>query len=242
MKKTFLLALIFATGILNAMAQQNNTPTPRTINTTGTAWKEVTPDEIYVQISLQEYNKKNNDKVDIETIRNQFLQNAKKIGLTDKDITVQGYSGWNGNIVIYKKNKKNNPDLKAGITYQVKLNNTQQMDQLVGILDDNATQNFSVSKYDYSNMQELKKELQIAAIKDAKSKAIYTADAIGEKVGNAITINNAIEIGNSMPRIYATAMYKSNAGVADEAEPAPMDIDFKKIKVQYNIDVTFSLQ
>ncbi|WP_447642490.1 MULTISPECIES: SIMPL domain-containing protein [Chitinophagaceae] len=240
MKRTFLLAVILVSGILNAMAQ-TTTPPQRTISANGTAWKEVTPDEIYVQISLREYNKKNNDKVDIETIKNQFLQNAKQIGLTEKEITVQSYSGWNGNIVIYKKNKKNNPDLKAGITYQVKLSSTQQMDQLVGILDDDATQNFSVSKYDYSKMEELKKELQIEAVKNAKEKAVYTAGAIGETVGKAVTVDGAIEVGENTPRVYAMAMAKSNIATTDESS-SPMDIDFKKIKVQYNIQVTFALQ
>lgn len=240
MKRIVLLTAILVSGILGIKAQ-TNAPMQRTINANGTAWKEVTPDMIYVQVSLREYNKKNNDKVDIETIKNQFLQNAKQIGLSEKDITVQSYTGWNGNVVIYKKNKKNNPDLKAGITYQVKLNSTQQMDQLVGILDDEATQSFSVSKYDYSKMEDLKKELQIEAIKNAKEKAVYTAGAIGETVGKAVTIDGAIEVGENTPRMYTMALAKGN--MADDAgASSPMDIDFKKLKVQYNIQVTFALQ
>ncbi|PZP42868.1 MAG: hypothetical protein DI598_16440 [Pseudopedobacter saltans] len=239
MKRTFLLAVILVSGIFSTMAQTNTTP-QRTINANGTAWKEVTPDEIYVQVALREYNKKNNDKVDIETIKNQFLQKAKEIGLTDKEITVQSYNGWNGNIIIYKKNKKNNPDLKAGITYLVKLKSTQQMDQLVGILDDEATQNFSVSKYDYSKMEDLKKELQIEAVKNAKEKAVYTAGAIGETVGKAVTIDGAVEVSENAPRLY---MAMARNATADNVESTPpMDVDFKKIKVQYNIQVTFSLQ
>ncbi len=240
MKRTFLLAAILISGIMNAMSQTNTTP-QRTINANGTAWKEVTPDEIYVQVSLREYNKKNNDKVDIETIKNQFLQNAKQIGLSEKEVTVQSYTGWNGNVIIYKKNKKNNPDLKAGITYSVKLSSAQQMDQLVGILDDEATQNFSVSKYDYSKMEELKKELQIEAVKNAKEKATYTAGAIGETVGKAMTIDGAVEVGENSPRMYTMAMAKSSVAGAD-SNSSPMDVDFKKIKVQYNIQVTFALQ
>ena len=240
MKKTSLLAIIFVSAIISAMAQ-NSTPVQRTINANGTAWKEVTPDEVYVQVSLREYNRKNNDKVDIETIKNQFLQNAKQIGLTEKDITVQSYSGWNGNIVIYKKNKKNNPDLKAGVTYLVKLGGVEQMDRLVGILDDDATQNFSVSKYDYSKMEDLKKELQIQAVKNAREKAVYTAGAIGETVGKAITIDGAMEVGENMPRMYTMSLARSSAA-GEASDSSPMDVDFKKIKVQYNIQVTFSLQ
>ena len=241
MKRTLLLATILFAGFFTTMAQTTTAP-PRTISANGTAWKEVTPDEIYVQITLREYNKKNNDKVDIETIKNQFLQKAKDLGLTDKDMTVQSYNGWNGNIVIYKKNKKNNPDLKASITYQVKLHSTQQMDNLVSILDDDATQNFSVNKYDYSKMEELKKELQIEAVKNAKEKALYTANAIGENVGKAMTIDGAVEMNENGPRFYTFARAAKLEASADAGAPAPMDVDFKKIKVQYNIQVTFLLQ
>ena len=56
-------------------------------------------------------------------------------------------------------------------------------------MDDEATQNFVIAKTGYSKMEELKKELKIAAIKAAKEKANYLSGAIGEHVGEAVTIN-----------------------------------------------------
>ena len=129
--KKLILALTASLSMLLVTAQVDNTIRQRTINVNGSAQLEITPDEIYVQIELREYNKKNGEKVDIETIRNQFLTTAKNMGLTDSDIVVQGYSGWDGNYWWYQRNKKKNPDLKAGITFEVKVKSVEMMDQLV---------------------------------------------------------------------------------------------------------------
>ena len=111
----------------------------KTINVSGTAEMEVVPDEIYVQVELREYDKKGSGKVDIETIKNNFIKAALGIGISETNIRVQGYQGWDGNYWWYKKNKKKNPDMKASITYRVKLPTTKKMDELVEKMDDEAT-------------------------------------------------------------------------------------------------------
>ncbi len=41
---------------------------------------EVMPDEIYVQVNFREYDKKGGGKIDIETIKNNFLAACKSLG------------------------------------------------------------------------------------------------------------------------------------------------------------------
>jgi uncharacterized protein len=120
------ILLLTATMFLLSATAQDNALKQRTINVNGSAEMEVVPDEIYVQIDLREYDKKNNGKVDIETIKNNFLTACKSIGLTENDISIQGYQGWDGNYWLYKKKKKQNPDLKASISYWVKVSNTKK--------------------------------------------------------------------------------------------------------------------
>ena len=215
-------------------------PPQKTISVNGSAQEEVTPDQIYVQVSLREYDKKGGGKIDIESIKNNFLSACKSIGLNDSDVTVQSYTGWDGSYWWYKKNKKQNPDMKAGITYWVKVNSTKKMDELVGKLDDEATQNFSIAKTDYSKMEELRKKLKIEAVKAAKEKAGYLAAAINEQVGGALTINEPNEVDNNPRPMYANMMMKSPAA-EENAEPA-MNVDFKKIKIQFDVNVVFSLK
>lgn len=213
----------------------------KTINVSGVAEMEVVPDEIYVQVELREYDKKGGTKVDIDAIKNDFLKAALSTGLSESEISVQGYQGWDGNVWIYRRNKKKNPDLKASITYQVKLSTTKKMDELVQKLDDEATQNFFISKVSHSKLQEFKKQLKIQAVKAAKDKAIYLAEAINEKAGEAITINEPNEISSFPQPIYANRMMKSEAVIAPGLEQLP-NIDFKKIKLQFEVNVTFALK
>lgn len=234
MKK--IAAIAFACFSLLQVHAQENTNKQRSINVTGTVEMEIVPDEIYVQVDLREYTKKNGTKTDIETIRNNFLQACKNIGLTEKEISVQSYQGWDGNVWLYKKNKQKNPDMKASISYWVKLKNTQQIDDLVRIMDDEATQNFFIAKVSHSQLDTYKKQLKIQAIKAAKEKAVYLADALGEKVGNAITINDPEEQTSMPPRVYAN--FKT---MAAEADAAPMNVDFKKIHLQFSVNVVFAL-
>jgi uncharacterized protein YggE len=238
--KKIILALSASLFLFLANAQTvDNTIKQRTINVSGSSELEITPDEIYVQIELREYNKKNGDKVDIEAIRNQFLSAAKSMGIADTDVVVQGYSGWDGNYWWYQKNKKKNPDMKAGITYEVKVKAVDDMDKLVDKLDDEATQNFYLSRTSHSNMDSIKKQLKIAAVKAAKEKAIYLAAALGDNVGQALTINDPNESAD-----YPRPLYKANIAMAAEADRSapPMNVDFKKIKIEYNVNVIFELK
>jgi len=239
--KTLILALLI--GITSIFSEAKSQPTvkQKTINVNGVAEMEVVPDEIYVQVQLREYDKKGGGKVDIETIKNDFLKAAISTGIADTAISVQGYQGWDGNLWIYKKNKKKNPDLKASITYQVKLATTRKMDELVQKLDDEATQNFFIAKVSHSKMDAFKKELKIQAVKAARDKAVYLAAAINEKAGEAININEPNEVNQYPQPMYANRMMKAESALAADNEQTP-NIDFKKIKLQFEVNVTFALQ
>jgi uncharacterized protein YggE len=238
--KKIILAVSASLCLILANAQTVDNPIKqRTINVNGHSELSITPDEIYVQIELREYNKKNGDKVDIETIRNQFLSAAKSMNIADTDVVVQGYSGWDGNYWWYQKNKKKNPDMKAGITYEVKVKTVDDMDKLVDKLDDEATQNFYISRTSHSNIDSIKKQLKTLAIKNAKDEAAYLASALGDNVGQALVINDPNESSDYPRPLYKTSMMMS--AEADQSAPA-MNVDFKKIKIEMNVNVTFELK
>lgn len=231
----FLTAIVFT---MTSFAQSVNAinPYPRTITANGSAEVEIVPDEIYVQVSLKEYEKKGSGKVTIDKIRQDFLAAVRSLGLLDDALSVSGYDAYN-NPWLRKKNKKE--ELYAGITYQVKLRNTAQVDQLVDKLDDNATQNFYISRVSHSKVEEFRKNLKIQAIKAAKEKAQYLAEAVNERVGVAVTINEPNEY---YPQPYYNAnvrMMKTEAADGGAAEP---QADFKKMKIKYDVTVTFALQ
>lgn len=239
--KRIITGMIVFFNLFSFHAISQETIKQKTVNASGIAEMEVVPDEIYVQVQLREYDKKGGSKIDIDAIKNDFLKAAASIGLNENDISVQGYQGWDGNFWMYRKNKKKNPDMKASITYQVKLSSTKKMDELVQKLDDEATQNFFISRVSHSKLQEFKKQLKIQAVKSAKEKANYLAEAINEKAGEALTINEPNEINPFPQPVYANRMMEAKAVTDGGDEQAP-NIDFKKMKLQYEVNVVFALK
>jgi uncharacterized protein YggE len=237
--KKIILVLSASLCLIIAHAQViDNTIKQRTINVTGHSELEITPDEIYVSVELREYDKKGGGKIDIQTITNQFLEAAKSMGIADTDVVVQNYSGWDGNYWWYTKNKKKNPDMKAGVTYEVKVKSVDEMDKLVDKLDDQATQNFYINRTSHSNIESIKRDLKLQALKNAKQEADYLASAFGDNVGNALIINDPNESSNYPQPM----MFREKVAMADANQSAPaMNVDFKKIKIEMNVTVTFEL-
>ncbi len=224
---------------------QQETIKQKTINVSGVAEMEVIPDEIYVNVQLREYDRKGGGKVDLESIKSEFLKSALSIGLKESDISVQNYQTYDQNYWWTRKNKKKNPDMKAGITYELKMSTTRKMDELVQKLDDKATENFYISRVDHSKLQEFKKQLKIQAVQVARDKANYLAEAINEKAGEALTINEPNEVSIYPQPMYANmrvmGMQAMDAGGGGQPESTP-NIDFKKLKLKFEVTAVFALK
>jgi uncharacterized protein YggE len=222
----------------SSFSQTEKNPYPKTITVTGSAEMEIIPDEIYVQVDLKEYDKKGQGKIGIDKIKQEFLITVKALGIPDSLISIAAYDGLNGNPWWRKKNKKE--ELYASIAYQVKLKSSKQIDDLVDRLDDNATQNFFIQKTASSKMTELRRQLKIDAVKAAKEKAGYLAEAIDEKIGETVTINEPMEYFTpyvANVRMFNKEVMQDQAGNGDTAP-----VDFKKIKLKYDVTVVFALK
>lgn len=232
MKRILLFA--FATVLFTAIKAQQTTG-PRLINVQAVAEMEIVPDEIWVQVQLQEYDKKGSGKIGIEKISNAFLAQMKKLGLTEKEVSLQNASGYDNYWQWYKRNKQKTPDMKASISYLLKLNSVKQMEQVVAALDDEATKNFYIQKKTHSKIETLRNELKLQALKNAKEKATLLASAVDAKVGSVWSINEPTE-NNYQPQM----IYRMEKAMADASEPA-IDVDFNKIKIRFEAPVSFVL-
>lgn len=240
------LALCF---FMAARSQSNSsaTPFPKTITVTGSAEMLVIPDEIYVNIVLREYQKKNQDKKELETIKTDFLNYCREAGLADSSISIQSYTGYSNYYWLRKKKKRDN-DLMASITYQVKFSNSKEMDQLIEKLDDDATVSFDIAYTSHSKIIEFRRQLKIQAVKAAKEKGIYLTEAIGEKLGGAITVKepedpaltNQAYAGNI--QIRGANSLNSNFSYKLSDYDKSVDVEFKKMRLRFEVEVIFAIQ
>ena len=244
MKKA-IVALAFLAATVPGLAQYNDrNPFPKTISVTGVAEMDIVPDEIYVNVDLKEYDKKGSGKVDLEKIKSDFIKYTRSIGLPDSLVTIAAYDGFNGYPYWLRKKKKE--ELYASITYQVKFSNSKKMDELVEKLDDLATQNFYITRTAHSKIETYRKELKMQAVKAAKDKGGYLSQAIGETIGEAVTINEPQEYYhpyvNARAANYSMAKMSLEAQDATAAGNAEPPMDFKKMKLRYDVTVTFALK
>ena len=244
MKKIIFLSATVCLAALIARSQQTQpaNPFPKTISVTGSAAMEIVPDQIFVNIVIREYQKKGDDKKELENLKTDFLAKCSAAGIADSNISVASYTGFNNYYQLRKKRRKD-PDMYASITYQVIFSSTKQMDDLVDKLDDEATQSFDVVTASHSRMTEFRKQLKIQAVKAAKDKAIYLTEAIGEKLGAAITVKEPEEPSFSDNNYRATNLANSISQYNYKFDgDKSIEIDFKKIKLRYEVSVIFALQ
>jgi len=110
----------------------------------------------------------------------------------------------------------------------------------------------SITKYSHSKMDEYKKQIKINAVKAAKDKATYLLEAIGEKVGKAITITETtgfVEVDDGIyDNRYRNGLSNnisqsfSNTRFLDESGNAENMIGDKTIKLSYSINTEFAIQ
>lgn len=218
---------------LSAFAQQVDLR--KKITVSGLAEAEVTPDIIYVGISLKEYFKDNNGKnrIDITTLENQLVRAVQQAGLPKESLTVNSLSAY------ATRDKKKNPEFLASKQYQLKVNDLNRYNDIIEAIDPKGIAYTNIERYDYSKIERLKLELKVKALQNAKQKANFMVEAIGDKLGSALDIQ---EINNEIyPQAYRanTMMMKSTA--ADAAESSA-EIDFKQIKLSYTVNVVFEIR
>jgi uncharacterized protein YggE len=235
--KRFILALSTALAMLISNAQTMPAKVfPKTIQVTGIAELNISPDEIHIIITLKEYEKKGKGKIDIETIRKGFLANARKIEIADTAIRIMTVDGNNGLAWWRRKNQKD--ELYAAITYEIVFDNAQKIDELINVLDDEATQQFTVSEITHSKLVSLQKQLRIDAMKAAKNKAVYLAESISENIGSAITITET-----TFPQLFDNNKRFSNTMAVANTEVSDFSIpEFKKLSLKAEMNVVFELR
>jgi len=223
MKKLFLLIALFA---FSYSAFSQNVDLRRKIEVSGTAEQEVTPDIIYVSISLQEY-MNGKTRVTIDQLENQLETAVKEADIPKENFTINNISAWNNNY-----QKKKSPDFLASKQYSLKLSDLNKFDQILSAVDPKGIQSTNIDSYEYSKADQLKNQLKLKALLAARDKATYLLNGIGAKLGDPIDITEVDNSNYPQPRMFMAV------GVAS----VPVsDIDFKTIKLSFQVNAVFEI-
>jgi len=215
--------MAFAACVQNST--QNNVPSY--VEIVGTAEKEVEPDIFYLSFSLDESD--NAKKIDINAMEQRMLAALQSLGIdTKNDLTVTGMSGDDWYWWWRKSHKKYQRK-----TYSLKMENLDLVNKSCDKLD-SLKVSYRLSKVDYSQMDELKKEVQQEAVRAARQKAENLLSGENKKVNELIYLQEKEAFNNQS--LYRNSY--DNYALKSVAYESP---SFKKIKVSYDVVARFSI-
>ncbi len=225
--KYTLLAICFLFGSTSFAQDQNQT---KKIEVKGTAEKEITPNEIYFRIALREF-KDGSRKITLDQLESELVTTIKKLGLPKESLQVENIYGYNWSY------KKKQPDEFLAIkSFIVKLTDLKQINDLMANLDPEGINSSGVSSYSHTALDKYNRELKIEALQNAKEKATYLLESIGEQLGTALEIQE-IDYGYNQPMMARNF----EAKMADSSG-YQSDLDFKTIKIKAEVRAVFEIK
>jgi hypothetical protein len=237
-KQVLLIAFVIMS--LFSFGQTNSTIEPPYIEVTGTAEKEIVPDEIYIGITISE-KFVNKEKVTIEEQETKLKSAVTSLGINLENLSL---SDANADYIKIQWQKK---DVMTKKEYTVKVSDATTVGKVFQKLDEIEITDAWISKVSHSKLDSLRKEVRIMAIKAAKAKADYLLEALGEQTGKPLSIT---EIANMPERTLETINIRGSR--ADEQFYYVDGINYKggnneviqfeKIKLQASINVKFAIK
>jgi uncharacterized protein YggE len=238
--KTLLISTLIFTSAIVSNAQQviMEKPLVKKIEVTGSAEQEVLPDEIFVTVSLREYfkDKENKNKVDIMVLEKQLQKAVEEAGISKENFTIgtiNGYREWWG--------KKRPTTFLESKSYILKVANLYKIDGIISKVDDKGIAYTNIDRYEFSKIEQLRKEIKIKALQAAKEKAKYLLEGIGEQMGEALDIIEIDQSYSPQP-VYSNMMMRSVRAEATADAMPESNVDVQKIKVRYEMKATFRIK
>ena len=238
--KSLLISTLIFTSAFVSNAQQviMEKPLAKKIEVTGSAEQEVLPDEIFVTVSLREYfkDKDSRNKVDIIVLEKQLQKAVEEAGIPKENFTIgaiNGYREWWG--------KKKPTAFLESKSYILKVPNLYKIDGIISKIDDKGIAYTNIDRYEFSKIEQLRKDIKIKALQAAKEKAKYLLEGIGEQMGEALDIIEIDQSYSPQP-VYSNMMMRSaKMDVSADAMPEST-VDVQKIKVRYEIKAAFRIK
>lgn len=223
--RVYIIAIAFFTSCF-AIAQKNFID-QNYIEISGQAETLVTPDEIYVSLTLTE----KDHKKTVEEQEKQLVSNLKSLGIdTTKDFSVADFNGR----YVRKFLKRN--EVKKTKAYQLLVHDGLTLSKVYAVFDALAIHDVKIAKVSHSEIEKFRRDTKINALKAAKDKAKEYAKAIDQEIGKALFIQE-------QDQYYAQPISQySNIAVQRYKEDKFEDLSFQKIKITTSVLTRFELK
>jgi len=201
------------------------------IEVTGKAEMEVIPNEIYLQISLQEKDLKRNQSFEqleqlmIAALSNLGIDAEEALRMRDASNRLQHY--------LLKKSEK-----QSQKQFQLLLHDADQITKVFEALESLNINHIRVDRLNHSEIESYRRAVKIAAIAAAKEKATALAEAIAQDIGKALYIK---EIEYNAGNTISNMVVNMPAGGSKFKRNDRPNIEFAPLLLESSILVFFRL-
>jgi len=233
MKKiTLIIACVFT--LISANAIEITEPLKRIITVTGSAEMIVPPDEIELEITMTEYGSGSTISTIETTLMKLLIGNEipkEKIVFNGTFSSFYWYYWWH-----------HRSDSRKSKKILVTLDAKTDFMKLVRDLDKEYISQIRITKTSNKDIQQLRRDVKIEAIKAAKAKAKYLLEAVDEEVGSLITVDelqisdNTNWYGHQESNVMSNSIMSYSKSRGDYFENVP------EIKLRYEIKTQFEIK
>lgn len=234
-KLSLILACAFI--ILNVNAIEITKPLNQIITVTGSAEMIVPPDEIELEITMTEYGGGST----ISKIETALMKLLLGNEVPKEQVVFNGmFSSFYWYYWWHHRN-----DSRKSKKILVTLDAKTDFMKLVRDLDKEYISHIRITKTSNKDIQKLRREVKIEAIKAAKSKAKYLLEAVDEEVGRLITVDELSELNNNQNSYWnqtTTSNVVSNSAMSYSKSSGGYMENVPEIKLRYEIKTQFEIK
>lgn len=236
MKKLFLIVICALLQAFASFGQTKNFIDQPFIETSASIDTLVTPDEIYLNVFINEKDTKG--KSSVEELESRMVKTLQELGInTEKSLALNDLGS------NFKKYFLKGQDVLKTKVYSLKVDNAQTAGMVILELEKIEVSNIHLDRTEFSGIDKLRLTLKSKAIAKAKKQAEYLVSPLNQKVGTAIFISDqsSPDFSNQLQGRVAGVIV-TGYGTSSKSEPKPADIQFEKIKVESSVNVKFKLE
>lgn len=218
----------------SAVAQQSvQTDYQSFVSVTGRCEKELVPDRIYIAITIDE--SATNGKLTVEKLQKEMIASLKKLGIdVEKNLQVGAMSS-DLETYIFKKDK-----VQTSKSFVLEVNSAQMVGNVFEALAKLNITNMSITKATRSDLDEIKAQMRVEAMQNAKQIASTLAEAVGQTIGKAFyVVDNNYTDGST--NYYGNVMLMRSAKVDEMTTESQPELEFQNLKLAYSVSVKFVL-
>ena len=229
------LLLLAAAVVVSAQER----PEPPHVTVAGEAEMNVAPDEVRFDVTLQHFGKElKTAKAETDGRLKGLMALAKKHGVAESDIQTD--------YVKVEPRFKGNDDSKAFLGYWVRkdlvftLRDVTRAEGLLSEVLDYGVWRINSISFSTSLMRKYRDQARAMAMKAAQEKAQALANAVGQKIGKALTIEEEVPgaARYSLPNVSSNAVSFDRSDSTDSEGTLALGL----IKVSARVTVKFELQ